>query len=242
MKKTVVVLIAVAGVFAVLVTILIALGNMRHNRIEQEPPLTLQELDRIVQAAPPSEVALAVERADAPPLRLERSATEEQRRKMFIHTLSRKDRLMAVLGTGPLGAVADAVDVIAGRPSGESYARACCNLILGDWNQARLYFTDFLRSTDEDDYKQRVCGYMAWLEDDPELAARYAEAACSGEDWHGALLIVELGVATGNTRLAECAMERGRSAMSEFDVTKYVVLDATRQWLSERQEKGREPE
>lgn len=54
MKRTLTICLIVAGILAVVLTVLVSLGSMRHEKIRQQPPLTIQELERLVQVVPPS--------------------------------------------------------------------------------------------------------------------------------------------------------------------------------------------
>ena len=237
MKKVATGGFAVACVVAVFMVILASIGRMRQEKLRELPPLTLQDLDRLSKALPnpeapakdavtppdadkesPAEVAANPQPPANLPRRLNRPAMDEQRRELFTGGRSRRDRLLAVLGSSPLGSIADVALVAAGRPTGELWPRAQCNLMRGNWEEARICFTEFVRKSDEPMERQRACAYLAWLEDDPEMAARYMELASCGGDWYGTLLCVELATATGSTELAEKYIARGRSLVPDFEL------------------------
>ncbi len=230
MKKAAVVSLLVAGVLASLLFVLGTVGNMRNEKIRQQPPLTAGELDALAKSIATAETAntdataangsaeLSAVSAAAPPGRLNRMATDVQRREMFMGTPSTfKGHLIVIFGSSPFGAVADAAAVASGSPTGESWACAMCNLLRGDWKDAKGYLQEFLRTSTEADYRQLACGYLAWLEDDPEQAVRYMDVACSGSDWRATIMCVDLASASESTELFDYCMQQGRSLVPDFD-------------------------
>lgn len=224
MKKIAVIGFMVAGLLAALLAVLIPFGSMRHERILHQPPLTLQELDRLVKTVPPSpgksmgaQLGAPLKPADLPH-RLNRTATDDQRREFFVAGRSRRGLFIAEIGGGPLGGVVEIVFAAAGRPDAGSMARASANLARGKWEEARKYFMDYLREDRNDPvWQQRACAHLAWLENDPEMAARYMDMACSGGDLFSIALSVEFATKIGSTELAEYYTRLGRSISTDFD-------------------------
>jgi hypothetical protein len=81
---------------------------------------------------------------------------------------------------------------------------------------------------------------MAWLEDNPELAAQYMEAACSGGDLFSIAMCVELATKTGSADLAEYYTRLGRSIYADFD-SQFAVFKTDR-WQSILLDRKPEPD
>ncbi|MCX5768890.1 MAG: hypothetical protein NTZ09_01250 [Candidatus Hydrogenedentes bacterium] len=219
MKKVAAGCFAVVCVLGVLVALLAGVGHLREERQRDLPPITLQDLDQIAASMQnPSEAAAgaaspAVENATKSnpeqktaanlPRRLERAATDEERRQFFMRGKSTSDKIFGFVATSPVGAIGDAVAVAAGIPAGASWERGMANLFMGRWAEARRYLEEVLRKWESRVVQEQACGYLAWLEDDPELAARYMEVASSGGQLFGLSSSATLARATGSTELAE---------------------------------------
>ncbi|MCX5768891.1 MAG: hypothetical protein NTZ09_01255 [Candidatus Hydrogenedentes bacterium] len=225
MKKMAAGCFAVACVLAVLVALLAGVGYLREERQRELPPMTVQDLDQIATrmsaAAKPAEPQTApVEvqskepHADNLPRRLEKPATDEQRREFFSRGYSTSDKLFGYIGSSPLGAVADAAALIAGLPDGASWERAEAALICGRWAEARSYFEEVVRKSDRPVVQQQAFAFLAWVQDDPEVAARCMELACSGARDACLHFSAELARATGSRELAEHyqSLEKAASA------------------------------
>jgi len=219
MKKAAAGCFAVACIVAVLVAVLASIGQMRQEKIRQQPPLTIQDLDRLSKALKnPEEPATSPNEADESPgetpakefsspaslpRRLDRTATNEQRREFFTRGKSRTEKLLALGGSTAWGGLVDAALVAGGVREGASWGRGQVNLICGNWAEARSCFTEYLRHSEEPVMQQRACAYLAWIEDDPEVAARYMEIACSGRQQFYLGSCARLSRDTGNTELAD---------------------------------------
>ncbi|MCX5768892.1 MAG: hypothetical protein NTZ09_01260 [Candidatus Hydrogenedentes bacterium] len=230
MKKIVAVFFVVAGILAVLVGIRGATGMSRQQSILQQPPLTTQEIEQLSRAVSPvksgtaspntaetsSQEVTNAQVNPAPPLT--QPATKVQRLQLFTSGWTNGEIQIARVASSPFGGVAVAKFLGAGVPGGDdAWLQAQCNLMLGNWKEARTCFTEILRNDFGSVWRPRAWAYLAWLEDDPEMAARYLEIACSGVDWYAVFLSVELASATGNTELAEKYMARGRSLVPDFE-------------------------
>jgi hypothetical protein len=221
MKKVVAACFVVACILVVLLTILGSVGMMRREKIRQQPPLTLQDLDRLPEVQQNSE-GLAqgattsaktshelpaeggMNRQASPanlPRRLNRTATDEQRREFFTRGKSKTEKLGAFIGSSPLGDIADVALLAAGIRVGASAERGQANLLRGNWAEARSCFTEYLRNADQPVMRQHACAYLAWLEDDPEVAARYMELACSGGQLGCIVLSTHLAIETDSREL-----------------------------------------
>lgn len=223
MKRAAAGCFAVVCVIAVLVAILASIGQMRQAKIQDLPPLTLQELDQMSKAPKKSEVPAkdAVtppnptdESSAASPLsgqvspanlprRLNRVATDEQRRERFTRGRTTSLRIIALIGSSPLASFVDSISVAAGIPEGESFNRGEVNLIRGNWAEAKSYFSEFVRKSGDERSLPTTYAYLAWLEQDPELAARYMDLACSGSDPYPIALSRDLARETGSKELAD---------------------------------------
>ena len=235
---------------------LIGIGTLGQEEVRQQPPLTLQEIDRIAESTAPAKKGMsaadtrqtpdsrrldktagplpvqqvapermdddspakltgastaAVDPASVQPL--VRVATGEQRLKFFEGRWSRKDRLLVRFVAGPLSSVLNLGD----SPDGNVLMRANCSLMTGNWDEARSCFTQMLREDHGKMFQWGACAHLAWLEDDPALAARYMEIASSGVDWNAVLLSAELAAATGDKERARRYIARGRSLVADFD-------------------------
>lgn len=162
MKKAAAGCFAVACVLAVLVAFLASVGWMRQEKIRQQPPLTLQDLDRLSKALkspeePAKDAATPPIRADESPgetpakgfsspanlpRRLKQPPTEEQRREFFTRGKSRTEKLLALGGTTAWGGLVDAALVAGGVREGASWGRGQVNLICGNWAEARNHGRD----------------------------------------------------------------------------------------------------
>lgn len=214
MKKIAAGCLAVACVLAVLVVLLTGLGSLREERQRDLPPMTVRDLDQIARqmttATDPAKPQTGVETppiepASPLPRRLARPATSEERREFFsrTHSYGMSDNVFGYVASSPLGAMADAAALVAGVPDGASWTRAQAALIRGRWAEARGYFEEVVRKSNSPALQKGACGYLAWVEDDPELAARCMEIACSGGQDFCFSFSAELARVTGSTELAE---------------------------------------
>jgi len=240
MKKAAAGCFAVACVIAVLVAILASIGQMREAKTQDLPPLTLQELDQLSKAlkktkvpakdpvSPPnptdeSSATAPSNRQISPadlPRRLNQAATDEQRRGRFTRGRGAILKFAALIESSPLGSFVDSVSVAAGKPEGESFKRAESNLVWGNWAEARSLFSEFVRKSDDERSLPTAYAYLAWLEQDPEMAARYAQLACSGSDPYPIVLSRDLARETGSKELADyygaLFKERVKALAGEF--------------------------
>ncbi|MCX5768894.1 MAG: hypothetical protein NTZ09_01270 [Candidatus Hydrogenedentes bacterium] len=224
MKKAAAGCFAVACVIAVLVAILASIGQMRHAKIQDLPPLTLQELDQLSKAlkkpeapaktavSPPqaTDEAAAELSSNGPaspadlPRRLNRAATDEQRREQFTSGQSASNKLIALIGSSPVGGLVDAVGVAAGIPEGALANRGECYMVRGKWDEAKSCYAEFIRKSKDPVMLQIAYGRLAWLEDDPEFAARYMELASTGpQAWPIGAWCRNLASLTGSDELAD---------------------------------------
>ncbi|HUW60480.1 MAG TPA: hypothetical protein VMZ06_05695 [Candidatus Bathyarchaeia archaeon] len=221
MKKAAAGCFAVASILAVLLAVLGSIGSMRQEKIRQQPPLTLQELDWLSKAQQNSEgpaegattsakasyespAEEGMNRQSSPaglPRRLDRTATDAQRREIFTRGKSRTEKLGAFIGSSPLGEIADVALLAAGIRAGASWERGQANLLRGNWAEARSCFTEYLRNADQPVMQQQACAYLAWLEDDPEVAAQYMDLACSGGQLGCIVLSTHLAIKTDSREL-----------------------------------------
>ena len=228
MKKATAGCFAVACIVAVLVAILASIGWMREEKMLQLPPLTLQDLDRLSKALEkrevPAEDAVSFpnptdespaetspSRQSSPanrPRKLNRPPTDEQRREFFTRGKSRTEKLLALVGSTAWGGLVDAALVAGGVREGASWGRGQVNLICGNWAEARSCFTEYLRHSEEPGMQQIACAYLAWLEDDSEVAVRYMEIACSGGQQFSLGSCARLSRDTGSTELADYYIAR----------------------------------
>ncbi|HUW60481.1 MAG TPA: tetratricopeptide repeat protein [Candidatus Bathyarchaeia archaeon] len=240
MKKAAAGCFAAACVIAVVAAILASIGSLRQEKIREWPPLTLQELDRLSKALKKPEVP--AENAVTPPnptdqspaearsigqnppadlpRRLNRPATDEERREQFMRGKSARNRLIAVIGSSPLGGFVDALGVAVGIPEGALANRGECYMARGKWDEAKSCYSEFVRKSKDPVMLQIAHGRLAWLEDDPELAARYMELASSGEQAWPIALCRSLAWQTGSTVLAQhyqALFERVRAEAQEPD-------------------------
>ena len=232
MKKTAAGCFAVACIIAVVVAILASIGQMRHEKIRQQPPLTLQDLDRLPKARQNSEgpaerataagggadtgaaVLEAQSRGSATPpqgddtalpRRLERSPTDEERREQFMEGQNSRNKMIAIIGSSPVGGFMDALGVAVGIPEGALANRGECYTTRGNWAEAKSCYSEFVRKSKDPQMLAVAYARLAWLEDDPELAARYMELATTGE-YEFPFPVVwnkKLAETTGSKELAE---------------------------------------
>jgi hypothetical protein len=218
MKKAAAGCFAITCVLALIVGVLISVGYMRQEKIRDIAPLTLQDLDRLsmnfkkpqtatetpAAAKPSHETANAPQAAPANlPRRLNRCANDEDRRHFFVQGKSRNDRLFCYLATSPIGAVGDTLALIAGQPAGAAWERGLANLLRGRWAEGRMYMEDLFRNSDNPEVRQQAAGYLAWLAEDPEVAAKYMEIASSNGRLFGLSSSALLAKTTGSKELAD---------------------------------------
>ena len=125
--------------------------------------------------------------------------------------------LFALAACSPLGNAGYAVLLAVDGPGAVAWERAEISLTRCNWDEARRHLAECLRHCENNGMRQHVCKCLAWLEDDPELAVRYMEAASSGGDWVSLMFCVKLALASGSPELAQYYTERGRSGVPEFD-------------------------
>ena len=64
------------------------------------------------------------------------------------------------------------------QAAGWGWERSQELLALGKWDEARRCFWGVLDTPLDPLYHRWACGKLAWLEDDPALAARFLELSC----------------------------------------------------------------
>lgn len=208
---------AAAAFLALVLVILISVGTMRQQRLRDRPPLTAEELDRLAEdlrlppeSAPdrrsgpvsPAQPSAKRESAQNLPRRLERIPTAEARREFFTQGCEAWDMMMlALVAETPLLNCFDAALAIGGVSTGASWERGCVCAARGNYEEARESFADYLRHSDDPVKKQQVCAYMAWLQDDPEMAARYMELACSDSQPVCLVICYNLALESGSEEL-----------------------------------------
>jgi len=152
------------------------------------------------------------------PRRLERTATPEERAKRWGHKTGTGK--LAASFASPALSILDAALYATGRSGGMAWERAQAMLVRGDWSGARSCLAEYLETSRRPVARRDACAYLAWLEDDPEVAARYMELACSDEDdLRGGCLAIseELARLTGSDALADHYRARLQDVLKRRD-------------------------
>jgi len=187
------------------------LAGIHDQELAERPPLTLEDLDRLAPAlmpsAPkedgPSKPEEDAASAETPlPKRLERALTHEERTEYWLSAMGRNNK-MGKFAYKALG-ILDAPLRYAGFRPGTSYERAKAALWAGDFDGARRQFAEYIYAAEGSNINREVFIDLAFLEDDPELAARYMELSCADEnDLRGGYeaMAVYLAEKTGSKKL-----------------------------------------
>ncbi len=234
MKKSERVVFAIAAVVVVLAGIVSMVISLRGRAITDREPFTLEELDQLsarLELMAPSEPIESAqtysatdsgsdEHAEVPvPTRLERTLSPEElaekirwnddgarrRTKMQIAIFRMIETASWAVGT----------EATAGH---WAFRIGIDHMVLGDWEDARGYLYEALAAPPSHFSRRSICGTLAWLEPDPEKAARLLELACQGkEDVDGGALInaIRLAEATGSDALADHYLNRLRRESPE---------------------------
>lgn len=224
MKKAVTGCLLAAAIVLVPVIILLSVGLAHRGKMLEQPALTLQELDDLaaklkvsrqgrrdnnkILTEPLPDTNVPAELPEKPlkelPRRLNRAAVEFQRRAVFMDGLSRRNKLYALFMTSPAGHVAEAIHLaMGGKPEDSAWGLGMFNLRRGNWEEGRAYLSEFLRRCDDPKGQQLASAHLAWLENDPEKAARYMEIASSGDCLECLYRCERLAYETGSKELAE---------------------------------------
>lgn len=220
MKKVAAVFFAVACVAAVVVVLATLALGLRRQELHAHPPLTHQELELLYQKvnssnepdkarAPGAAGDSANEVASGDPLiaavlprRLNRTLTDKERHGWYTSDLNVIERIASHIEYTPLACLA--YYVLGGSnintEQAELFYSGKWNLVQRNWPAAKSCFSELARKSNGLD--QFACAYLAELEDDPELAARYMELASKGEHPHPLLMCRNLARATGSNELA----------------------------------------
>jgi len=215
MKRSHGIAIGALAIIALSVAILQVIGSIFVQRPVQRRSLTMEDINRLAKelAAPeagdtrqwasePAEGTSPPESVREPlPRRLERAATAEERAEHFRNRNFLRFAASLVY-TNP---AFDAVCRLAGHRDVSAFLRGQVMIRNGDWDGARSCFTTVLEETQDPFARHAAFLQLAWVEDDPELAARCLEIACHDDAnlQNGVLLSAsELARTTGSDALA----------------------------------------
>lgn len=231
MSKTTKGCLAAAGFSAALLGILFSVARSREANAPEYPPLTLQDLAEVaaaIEEPPPadsSEAGNGETTGDTAakkelPRRLNRAPTDAERREHIdgiIKGARTSDRMFQFVLRSPLGPVADTAAVVSGLPDSGSWTCGYIGLLRHDYGKAKMCYEQVVRESDNAVKRRRACAMLAWLEDDPEMAARYMEIACSTGRVECLIPAVELAMTTESEELwlhyaqeMHCVEETGR--------------------------------
>ncbi len=205
--------------------------NIRKQSITSREALSMETLEQLsfdmgsVEAGLPESITDGVEASETIlstlPRRLEGVATREMALEKFVTEASKRDMERRALNLS--GAkVAESVLWTVGADNKATHVAfniGWAHLMKGEFDEARGYFQDIIDSPFNEytlPYHRMACGNLAWLEDDPEKAARLLELSCQGKPGMALLDAAELCRLTGSDELAEHYSERLRSEFPEF--------------------------
>lgn len=89
---------------------------------------------------------------------------------------------------------------------------ASTSLVAGDFDSARAWLREGVRVEEREEWRRLHAGLLAWVEEDPEVAAALLEESCSGRcgdpgwgagTWVAPVNALDLCIATGSEDLAE---------------------------------------
>ena len=130
-------------IFVALVAVLGSLGEMRQEKLRQQPLLTRDDLNRLLQSSKAREQSeesgvnqprAAESPATAPtltkeiPHSLKGLPSEEQRREYFTPGKATGAGIAGIIGSSPVGGIIDIIAVAAGVPEGASWRCAEAHL------------------------------------------------------------------------------------------------------------------
>ncbi len=219
-------------ILMVLIAALLSVIEMRDRELAARKPVSLDDLDKLVQpvgsssndtplnkadSARPASEELAQEMANAPSVRLEGCLAPELLVERF--KANSTGRLLKEWVKGEIVKAYDSVPSVVGMQDsgGDPYYLGKTMMTLGKWDAARRYFWEALeRPSMSPDMRKDVCAKLAWLEDDPERAARLLELSCQ-EDRHGSQLrnAIYLCQKTESNALADHYLARLRTEHPE---------------------------
>lgn len=227
----------VAAIFCFIVLVLASLQLMtalHESGLAKREPLSLEELERIGQQLAPSAVPAPFTQSDSRPAlehptsaetrapvftRLEKVLTPEQRARRLERVSmpeGRARRSVQRVALVPMKA-AEGLLWMAGTP--ETACRFEVGIgtemtVTGDWDGARRRFSEVIEMSSNPLARRHACSRLAWLEDDPEKAAKLLELSCTGENQNIAFFLtnaVRLARCTGSDALAEHYLARIRA-------------------------------
>lgn len=225
--KTLKSLFLLCSSLAVILAVIVGLAiHLRESRLSSGMPLTMRDLDdvgkrlsseAVRELPPPDDGALAagdtsVERiANVPLTRLERClSTEELGTRKTIRSSQERDARIKAGICLALESVSSFVSQ--NEAAGWAWERGDELYSLGNWSGARRCYQTALESPLSPGQLRHACARLAWLEDDPERAARFLELACQG-DAYGANIpqAIDLCRATGSDTLERYYLNRLRA-------------------------------
>ena len=91
----------------------------------------------------------------------------------------------------------------------------------GDLETARRYMLHALSVEDNSPLRRYICGQLAWLEDDPEVAAALLETACSADNGLELRNAIEFAQATQNHELEQYFRDRAPADWENITIYNY---------------------
>ena len=224
-------LIAVVGVALILAIFIPISVGLRTNMLKVRVPPTVEELNAlgaILKAAAAESVTLSAKEVTAAgdddgepeeavplPQELASAATLKMRERRF--KAKRPGEIFKRKTTQVwMRALEGGLSLISKKYATDwSLERGHELMTLGRWDEARQCYWEALDSSLEPRYKKRACAQLAWLEGNPEMAARYLELSCEGEVISRLRNAIELCRATGSDELATYYLNRLQAVDSD---------------------------
>ena len=95
---------------------------------------------------------------------------------------------------------------------------------MGDFETAKKYLREALRIEQEQFRREHICSMLAWLEEDPEIAAALLRESCVSGNRHRLSQAMTLTVVTGSDGLADHYFKRWANAIPQDELANWYKL------------------
>ena len=95
---------------------------------------------------------------------------------------------------------------------------------MGDHEAAKMYLSEALRLEKRERRREHICGMLAWVEEDPEIAAALLRESCASDNRHRLHNAMALAILTESDDLAEHYFERWTGVLEPGELENWFKL------------------
>jgi hypothetical protein len=157
-----------------------------------------------------------------PSLRLARPATAADARSRYRGYSGRWDRAFTGAWLGALKRVESAVWLVKPGSTGSfAIEIGSESFQMGDFTTARNYLREALRTGKRDFSREWICSWLAWLEEDPEVATALLQESCASGNALSLRDAMHLAIFTNSDDLADYYFKRWSDAAGTEEVAQW---------------------